>query len=57
MLSIFQKIKSWLNQIEEYDKQAKKMRREDRAGNVDYEQVQKEFEEKEYERENSKLDA
>lgn len=35
-MKLFKKFMTWLSKLDEYDKQAKKMRREDRLGEYDH---------------------
>lgn len=35
-MQMFKKFVAWLGKLDEYDKQAKQMRREDRLGEYDY---------------------
>ncbi|WP_417880911.1 hypothetical protein [Vibrio sp.] len=57
MLKILRTIKLWFNELDEHERQAKKMRREDRLGETDYQKIQQKIEEDENEKRRSKLDA
>ncbi|PFG45468.1 hypothetical protein ATG66_3761 [Vibrio sp. ES.051] len=57
MLTFLRTIKQWFTDLDEHDRQAKQMRREDRLGETDYQKLQQEVEDKEEEKQRSNLDA
>ncbi|MBY8200483.1 hypothetical protein KW514_04880 [Vibrio fluvialis] len=57
MLKLLRTIKQWFAELDEHDRQAKQMRREDRLGETDYQKLQQQVEAEEEEKKQSKLDA
>ena len=43
MLKLLRTIKQWFAELDEHDRQAKQMRREDRLGETDYQKLQGKF--------------
>lgn len=57
MIRFLQILKKWCLELDENDKEAKRMRREDRMGEVDYKREKKEYENLQEEKKNSRFDV
>lgn len=57
MFKMMRTLKKWFTELDDHERQAKKMRREDRLGEIDYQKIQQKAEEDENEKRRSKFDA